>query len=723
MSVVTNISSLTTAKTDYPNRRKLIKLSGGALISCYNDTTNGSKLFRSVDGGVTWNEIGSLSTSYKSLTIDAFGDEVIAACYAGLRVYVLRFTPDGTNFGDLIENSKVTIITDEQTAGAYQAVTMAVDASRSTAHVAWCSHVGSNNNKYNLRYRSVTLQTGNTFWAMTAKESITNDSTYTYFARDPYITVDNLGIPVITFLQDAVVMTGSSTIYDMDGVVVVRRDKKLSTNSDLNSSNWTTNSITYGGLFSEWNSAPILYIPPSVSGTANGKFMVTMASEADTVGYVAVSTDYGATWSLTSTNNMGITDSPRSLTLTCDKNNDVTLFYEAKIASVSSTYYNIGMVQLKNGTSSWTSETAVTSYTNRNARYAAPLFDSTFDYSNSPDDVPPLLFTSNGVYYAGTQVSNLTPTLTVTTEDNQVLYEGSSYVISGSASDADADQTVSVYYQIDDSASRAIATGLSSEVLNFNKTLTFSNGALYDGTTAVISGLVEDTQYSLKVKAIDSIGSVSIESVLNFTVVLNRAPVLTVNTIESTATLNSDVIPVSGTCSDEDGDNITVTYQINSDSAVQVYSGTGGSWSFDLPMSSLQTGENTITIIALDSKNFSGTKTFTITKFAPETALLQSTVRYRVLPQNATTTGIIVWVRRHKNLTVSAEACLMASGGTESYASMTLDSTTNIDEMTVEDQFTYENAEGGAEVLIKLNLTRESTSVSDKVTLISGVLE
>lgn len=128
------------------------------------------------------------------------------------------------------------------------------------------------------------------------------------------------------------------------------------------------------------------------------------------------------------------------------------------------------------------------------------------------------------------EVLNAAPTLTLTSPtDNQTLTEGKTYAISGTATDPDNGDVVTVKYKINNGTARAINSGVSdgSTPIPFAKTLTYRNKRLWDGSTDVVGyDLAEGTNHTLYVWAEDDKGGKSPDSTRTFTVTWNRPPVI-----------------------------------------------------------------------------------------------------------------------------------------------------------------------------------------------------
>ncbi|WP_431808246.1 hypothetical protein [Lysinibacillus sphaericus] len=108
------------------------------------------------------------------------------------------------------------------------------------------------------------------------------------------------------------------------------------------------------------------------------------------------------------------------------------------------------------------------------------------------------------------------------------MYENDTLTIEGTAFDPDADQSVTVYYQINEEPRKILATNLSQQRFTLSKQLTFIGGKLYNGKTAIMGQLSEGTIQKLSVWAEDTEKGISPKIERRFSVVPNRAPLLSV---------------------------------------------------------------------------------------------------------------------------------------------------------------------------------------------------
>lgn len=326
--------------------------------------------------------------------------------------------------------------------------------------------------------------------------------------------------------------------------------------------------------------------------------------------------------------------------------------------------------------------------------------------------------------YTREDVTNQLPVLTLSQPiTGGILYENDTLSISGTASEADIGNSVTIRYQINAGASRAIKAFISdgSTAEAFTKQLTFKGGALYDGTTQVASGLVDGVGYVLKVWATDDQGGVSSPIERTFYVVPNRAPSLTVDTPTIEGLIDNDTFTISGTYGDQDGNDVTVAYRINGGNSVQVASGTSGDYDFTVKFGQLVVGTNAVTVEATDSYGAKTSKTVRLNKAEVIADVLKSTARYRLHPPTGSASELLVWVQRGAQLSVSASVSMTDDGEAESFAPMDLTNTSPLESGVVEDEFYYDAGATKSRIILQLDLERDSVDVDDAITLISGV--
>ncbi len=316
--------------------------------------------------------------------------------------------------------------------------------------------------------------------------------------------------------------------------------------------------------------------------------------------------------------------------------------------------------------------------------------------------------------------NNKVPTINLATSHDVMLFEKDTFIISGTATDADVGNIINVKYQIGAGATHAIATNISdgSTPVSFNKQLIFKESRLWDGTTLITDNLVEGVSYQVTVWSEDDKGGKSAEQMRTFYVVPNRAPVITVDSIANQNDLiNSDKLTISGTTSDPDSNDVIVKYKINNGLATQIYSGPAGEWTFDISLKDLVDGENSIVVEVTDTYNFKTSKTIKLNKTANLTPLSESVQRYKIVSPTGSAQGVLLWIQRSEDLVVSAEISMTNGTEQEAYTAMALTNSAPVSLGILEDEFTFQSDTAKENINVKLNITGTGA-----VTLISGVL-
>ncbi|MCY9546824.1 hypothetical protein [Lysinibacillus xylanilyticus] len=410
--------------------------------------------------------------------------------------------------------------------------------------------------------------------------------------------------------------------------------------------------------------------------------------------------------------------------------------------TASGTFKPGGTVNLSWGTSTSPTGSPVTyqvHYSNNNSTWNATGIDIP---KNSESWVIPSNFTGSTIYFRvfarGDDVSsdyrisnsyavtiNNTPTVSLTSPSaSMTLYENDNLNISGTAYDADKDQSVTAYYQINSETKKVLATNLSQTQISLSKQLIFKGGKLNDGDSAFSGTLVEGAEHKLKVWAVDSEGAQSTTVERSFYVVPNRAPLLSVDTVVPSGTIGADNFTISGTATDPDANSIvTVSYQINSAKAVEIYSGTDGEWRFEVLLEQLQVGENQILIEVIDNYGAKTKKKVTLNKNEINTPVLKSVARYKIEPPQGTAKGILFWIQRDERLIVNTEISMTSKNEPEEFVVLTPTNTETVRQGIVEDEFYYETEEAKENIILKVQMTRLNANVDNKIYLISGVFD
>ncbi|MFJ7916060.1 MULTISPECIES: hypothetical protein [unclassified Lysinibacillus] len=322
---------------------------------------------------------------------------------------------------------------------------------------------------------------------------------------------------------------------------------------------------------------------------------------------------------------------------------------------------------------------------------------------------------------------NVAPTVSLTSPtENVTLYENDILNIAGTAYDADSDQSVTVYYQINSEQRKVLATNISQTQIALSKQLKFKGSKLYDGDIVLTGILTDGVAQKLKVWATDSEGASSIIIEKSFYVVPNRAPLLSVDTVVPSGVVDNDSFKISGNATDHDENStLKVTRRINSGNSVEIYSGTGGVWEFEVALAQLNIGENAIVVEVIDNYGAKTSKTIKLNKNEVKTPILQSVARYKIEPPKGTAKGVLLFIERDRELDLKVELSMTLAGEQEQYETLTPEGTApmSYDDNIVEDTFYYETTEPKDKIVLKLSTTRPDATVNHKIHLISGAVE
>ncbi|QDQ03140.1 hypothetical protein FOH38_23350 [Lysinibacillus fusiformis] len=320
-------------------------------------------------------------------------------------------------------------------------------------------------------------------------------------------------------------------------------------------------------------------------------------------------------------------------------------------------------------------------------------------------------------------VTNTAPTVSVSSPNaNMTLYENDLFNITGSAADVNANQSVTIYAQVNMEQKIVLGIGLSNAPISFNKQLKFKAGKLFDGETAITGSLTDGVPHTLKIWAQDGDGGQSPSTDRAFYVVPNRPPSLTVDTVQPSGIINTDKFKISGTAGDPDGNPVTATYRLNGGNSVALEI-VEGKWEFDIALAQLQVGSNTFVVELMDSYDFKVSKTIKLNKNEVKTSILQSVARYKITPPKGSAKGVLLWIQRDEDLNLTVDLSMTLKGEQESYVPLTAMHTVPVYEGVLEDEFYYETVEPKDNIILKLTTTRANINVDNKIYLIMGVLE
>ncbi|ELK39451.1 hypothetical protein D478_24288, partial [Brevibacillus agri BAB-2500] len=178
--------------------------------------------------------------------------------------------------------------------------------------------------------------------------------------------------------------------------------------------------------------------------------------------------------------------------------------------------------------------------------------------------------------------------------------------------------------------------------------------------------------------------------------------------------LAGGTLEIEGTASDADGDSITVIASLNGTALGTVGLGVGtADWTVSIPEPSLQMGDNTLVVTAIDGKGATTSKTLKLTKSDGDVPLLVNDARYKLPP----TDDVVAWVKREGSLTVDAALSGVAAGESEWYSPM--EKTAAADD---EDQFYKDLPVKKDEITLRLTMTRQNVTDDVAITrLIGGI--
>lgn len=302
---------------------------------------------------------------------------------------------------------------------------------------------------------------------------------------------------------------------------------------------------------------------------------------------------------------------------------------------------------------------------------------------------------------------NAVPTVTLDEADGRTLYEGDTINLTGQAVDTDAGDVVSVKYTINESVERTLEAGVSdgSTPIPYSRTLTYSNKKILQGSTVIVDNLAEGVAHTLRVWAEDDKGGKSNYQTRTFYIVANRPPVIQVDAFEElTEAIESELMAISGTVNDPDGNTVTLRYRLNGGSFVEVYNGASGPFSFTIPISNLVDGKNTLTLQAVDSFNFTSQKTFNIQRTFNGSDLAEAVARFALQPATDTVTGIVTWIERDTVAGLSAAISMTDNVEPENFETMQRTNTVELLDGITEDEFDYISTPK-EKVVLKLTVT------------------
>lgn len=669
--------------------RKLIKLEGGQLVTAL---IHGSSFFLYIkdSDNAAWRFLYDFAAT-------TMNDVAIAPASQGIHV-VFAYNGSNVRYHKVGLDGKSSLEKNLHTnQNAIDSVTITYDPAKQKVHAAWASKNATYNVAYNL-YHIESLPGASDWYTPT---QLTTENRAGYDHRSPSMALNSDKKPVIVSPQ-----LYSNYLYCFYFDTAWRN----------------TIAANIGSAYAQ--------VEPSIVRAPNGTLHVAwfgLTPSYPTTNNILYTssvnggTSWGTAMHLTTNSGNIHTTSP---SITVDKRNVVSVVYQ-KTIQVSPTVSNmLEMRRLVNG--AWSSSISLKFDTTQNFTSSATLFD--YDYELS-FDTPPTVYmralTPKSVGYLGEIIKNNNPTIAlISPVNNQMLYENDTINISGDAYDADKDQSVTAYYQINNEARKVLATNLSQTQILLSKQLTFKGSKLYDGDTALTGTLAEGVAHTLKVWAEDSEKALSAIVERTFYVVPNRAPLLSVDAVVPSGVVDADKFKISGTATDQDANStLKVTRRINAGNAVEIYSGSDRAWEFDLALSQLVVGQNTIVIEVIDNYGAKTSKTVTLNKKELKTPILQSVARYKIEPPKGSAKGVLLFIQRDEALDIKVELSMTASDEQEQYETLTPVNTAPVQQGLVEDTFEYEGLEAKQNIILKITPSRTDLALNHKIHLISGAVD
>ncbi|WDU77506.1 MULTISPECIES: Ig-like domain-containing protein [Lysinibacillus] len=706
---------------------KITRLSNGWLVAAAKQDNTEIFLFKSMDGGVSWTPLCSVSQG----ATGSIGTYAIAS--DGTKVYVAvarsitNNTVNYTVFDALtVQNTRLTDYTTKQinnvTHATVTQIQIYVDPLTKFVHVAWIASSSGSSPTQNV-YHSVSTN-GGTTWSSTTMvtTAITTDGRYSY--TNLGLTTDSKGFVTI-FATSGIRLMPSNSSAAVYCVYVFKNNTTFGTTHMYVNSGWSFK-IAY-----DPNSTS--FIQTQVTGVKDkdGYFHATWLGYDTVINniynvFYGRSRDDGATWELVKRITNQSSGQHNYPTISVDKSNKVVITFAWQNPSQSSRYFVYQMVSTDRG-SVFGAPTQVDGRLDANTQCPSVLYDPTFTVSFG--DIAPIMYeqTTKGIYFKGNIITNNAPSVTITSPtNNQTLYENDTINISGDAYDADKDQSITVYYQINSEQRKVLATNLSQTQITLSKQLTFKNGKLYDGETVLTGTLAEGVAHTLKIWAVDSENEQSATIERTFYVVPNRAPLLFIDAVVPVGVIDSDKFKISGTSSDQDANStVKVTKKLNANNPVEIYSGPGGAWEFDVSLAELVIGENTIVVEVIDNYGAKTSKTIKLKKNEVKTPILHAVARYKVTPPTGSAKGVLLFIERDEDMDLKVELSMTLAGEQEQYETLTADNTAPMPNTNgiVEDTYYHETTEPKDNIILKLSTTRPDATVNHKIHLISGAIE
>ncbi|WP_369369401.1 sialidase family protein [Lysinibacillus capsici] len=682
--------------------RKLVRLSNGWLVAISCNRTSGMLYSHtSSDDGLTWTTLALNSMgNIQDMAVVAIPNTTkvgILTAYQGIyvRYQVFDVITGAQSFTANVESMAQSII---------DSVSLAIDPTNGNLYAAWASKNNTLSQSYNIR-TSRSLDGGAT-WS--APLQLTQFNTANQNIIGPSIVVAN-GNPVLVCVIQAS-PTGDYRLHSFGS-----NDKGAS---------YSKNYIIYNAIKNYIQYSPSLVVDKNGVLHVVWYGMDALSTTTNNIFY-AKSTDGGSTWT-TAKRLTSNAEQKNSLwpSITIDKNGKLYVVFYSKIGTLDFAIYQ---TRSEDNGETWSAFTIIDSQNSVTFQNPSTLFDPTFTVAFG--STAPMVYerATVDIRYKGTLNTNNAPSIAITSpSNNQTLYENDTINISGDAYDAEKDQSVTVFYQINGEQRKVLAINASQTQITLSKQLLFKDGKLFDGETALTGTLTEGVAHTLKVWAVDSENSQSATIERTFYVVPNRAPLLSVDAVVPAGVVDVDKFKISGTSTDPDANaNVKITKKVNANNPVEIYNGPGGAWEFDVSLAELVVGENTIVIEVIDNYGAKTSKTIKLKKNEVKTPVLHAVARYKITPPAGSAKGVLLFVERDEDMDLKVELSMTLAGEQEQYETLTADNTAPMPNTNsiVEDTYYYEATEPKDNIILKLSTTRPDATVNHKIHLISGAVE
>ena len=384
--------------------RKLIRLNNGTLF-CVVRSSSDLCLYKSTDDGNTWIKIWNPSyTSVQDVCIETDGKYVF-----GL---ICKNSSTVTGFS---ANEKSAFQAPDiiQSQTALDTCSLAINEEGTELHACWASKNSTYPNSFNIQYcKGVIGEGGTVTWGNVEQVTKLNISNKIGGAQ-PAIVLDD-ETPLIFIQSHHYKYNNNFGYVNMEeNILALKRDISLTIDNTYFAEGWSASVVIANG-YSNYSPSAI-YVPPSITGTVNGRIWVAWHGydSTDTTRYnirVSYSDDNGLTWSSAEKLTSGNTYYQEFPSITANKNNEVYILWGG---TQSGTNFMIRQIKWSNG--SWGEIENIKQVSGYQSRYPSTLYDATYELQFTK---PPMVYTLgnySSVNFTGSwQVGGYTPTTTST---------------------------------------------------------------------------------------------------------------------------------------------------------------------------------------------------------------------------------------------------------------------------------------------------------------------